>query len=74
MNYDSLDKWLRTLELTPEQEVIANLARTLAISFDDTGNTSTAAELRKTILELRRMVTATIEAIDPLEAVLTRSE
>ena len=74
MNLQNLEAWLRTLHLTPEQELIAGLARTLAVSFDESGNTSTAAELRKTILELRRMVTAAEEAIDPLEQLLTRND
>ena len=74
MNLQNLEAWLRTLQLTPEQELIAGLARTLAVSFDESGNTSTAAELRKTILELRRMVTAAEEAIDPLEQLLTRND
>jgi hypothetical protein len=74
MNLQNLETWLQTLTMTAEQELIAGLARTLAASFDESGNTSTAAELRKTILELRRMLTAAEDAIDPLEQLLTRND
>lgn len=73
MNYDNLKAWLDGLELNAEQQLMAGLAITLAKSFDDTGNTSTAAELRKTILELKRMVAATEVEYDPLAEMLTRN-
>lgn len=72
MNYNNLKAWLDTLELTAEQQLMAGLAISLAKSFDDTGNTSTAAELRKTILELKRMVAADVVEYDPLAEMLTR--
>ncbi len=73
MNYENLIKWLDTLQLNEEQSLMAGLAVTLAKSFDDTGNTSTAAELRKTILELKRMVAADVVDFDPLAEMLTRN-
>jgi hypothetical protein len=70
MNLESLELWLATLELNPEQILLANIARTLASSFDANGNTSTAAELRKTIIEIRSSVSAAKEAYDPLTEIL----
>lgn len=67
-----LEAWLNTLELNFEQKVIASMALKLAESFDDNGNTSTAAELRKTIIELRNMMGASEVDFDPLESLLTR--
>ncbi len=73
MNYNNLKAWLDTLELTPEQQLMAGLAISLAKSFDDNGNASTAAELRKTVLELKRMVAADVVEHDPLAEMLTRN-
>lgn len=73
MNYNNLKAWLDTLELTPEQQLMAGLAISLAKSFDENGNTSTAAELRKTVLELKRMVAADVVEYDPLAEMLTRN-
>jgi hypothetical protein len=67
-----LEAWLNTLELNFEQKVIASMALKLAESFDDNGNTSTAAELRKTIIELRNMLDTKDAEFDPLESLLTR--
>ena len=72
MIYETLQEWIDTLSLTIEQRVISKMALKLAQSFDDTGNTSTAAELRKTILELQSQLNANRTDIDPLEKLLTR--
>ncbi len=72
MTRTDLEQWINELELNTEQRVMAGMALALAQSFDDTGNTSTAAELRKTILELKRMVSASHVEIDPLAELLTR--
>jgi DNA gyrase/topoisomerase IV subunit A len=72
MIYETLQEWIDTLSLTIEQRVISKMALKLAASFDDTGNTSTAAELRKTILELQSQLNANRTDIDPLEKLLTR--
>ena len=69
---DSIKNWLETLELNLEQKVLAGLCLRLAQSFDQQANTSTAAELRKTVLELQRSLGAANVDIDPLEKLLTR--
>jgi DNA gyrase/topoisomerase IV subunit A len=72
MIQETLQEWLDTLSMTIEQRVIAGMAVRLAASFDETGHTSTAAELRKTILELQSQLNANRHDIDPLEKLLTR--
>jgi hypothetical protein len=69
---DSIKHWLDTLELNLEQKVLAGLCLRLAQSFDQQANTSTAAELRKTVLELQRSLGASNVDADPLEKLLTR--
>lgn len=69
---NAISTWLETLHLNLEQKVLAGLALRLAESFDDTGNTSTAAELRKTVLELQRSLNAGIVEHDPLAELMTR--
>jgi hypothetical protein len=69
---ESIQNWLDTLELNLEQKVLAGLCIQLAKSFDQQSNTSTAAELRKTVLELQRSLGASNQEIDPLEKLLTR--
>ena len=73
MVHSSLEKYLGSLTLTFDLEVLAGLALGLAASFDKDGNTSTAAELRKTVLEIKRQVDATAADFDPLESMLTRA-
>lgn len=67
-----IETWLNTLELNLEQKVLAGLCLRLAESFDAEANTSTAAELRKTILELQRQLKSANVDFDPLESLLTR--
>jgi len=69
---ESIQNWLNTLELNLEQRVLSGLCLQLAKSFDQQSNTSTAAELRKTVLELKRSIGSANDAIDPLEKLLTR--
>lgn len=69
---NSIKAWLDTLHLNLEQTVLAGLSIKLAQSFDESGNTSTAAELRKTIGELQRSLTVAADSVDPLEKLLTR--
>jgi hypothetical protein len=69
---EAIQKWLDTLELNLEQKVLAGLCLQLAKSFDQQSNTSTAAELRKTVLELQRSLGASNVEVDPLEKLLTR--
>jgi hypothetical protein len=68
----AIEDWLDTLELNLEQKVLSGLCLRLAQSFDDQANTSTAAELRKTVLELQRSLGASNVEVDPLEKLLTR--
>lgn len=67
-----LKDWLEPLSLNLEQRVIAGLALKLAHQFDLEPHTSTAAELRKTILELQRQLTASNVEFDPIEELLKR--
>ena len=69
---ESIQNWLNTLQLNLEQKVLAGLCLRLAQSFDQQSNTSTAAELRKTVLELQRSLGASNVDVDPLEKLLTR--
>jgi hypothetical protein len=67
-----LKDWLEPLSLNLEQRVIAGLALKLAHQFDLEPHTSTAAELRKTILELQRQLSANNVEFDPIEELLKR--
>lgn len=72
MIYQTIKNWLEPLELNLEQRVLSALALRLAQSFDENANTSTAAELRKTVLELQRQLVASQVEFDPIEELLTR--
>lgn len=67
-----IQTWLNTLDLNLEQKVLAGLCLKLAETFDAEANTSTAAELRKTILELQRQLKSANVDFDPLESLITR--
>jgi len=69
---NALRDWLNGVELTPESAVLAMMALKLASEFDDKGNTSTAAELRKTILEIMRLLNGSVPDFDPLAEMLKR--
>jgi hypothetical protein len=69
---NALRDWLNGVELTSESAVLAMMALKLASEFDDKGNTSTAAELRKTILEIMRMLNGSAPEFDPLAEMLKR--
>jgi hypothetical protein len=68
---DALEQWLKGLELTLDQKILAEICLALATDFDTKANTSTAAELRKTYLELKRSI-GDVGHIDPLETLLKR--
>ena len=70
MTRESLEAWLNDYQLNPEQTVLANLALTLAAEFDAKPHTSTAAELRKTVLEISRSLKAGDVEVDPLAVLL----
>jgi hypothetical protein len=67
----ALERWLLDIKLTLDQEILARICLALAEDFDTKANTSTAAELRKTYLELKRSLGDSAEA-DPLDALLKR--
>jgi hypothetical protein len=67
----ALELWLKELHLAMDQEILARICLALAEDFDTKANTSTAAELRKTYLELKRSIGETGQH-DPLEALLKR--
>jgi len=69
---ETIKNWLDTLQLDLEQKVLAGLALKLAKEFDLNPHTSTAAELRKTVLELQRQLAAKAIEFDPIEELLTR--
>lgn len=69
---NALKDWLNGVELTPESAVLAMMALKLASEFDEKGNTSTAAELRKTILEIMRLLDSSTPEFDPLAEMLKR--
>lgn len=69
---ETIQNWLETLQLDLEQRVLAGLAIKLAHEFDLNPHTSTAAELRKTVLELQRQLSAKAVEFDPIEELLTR--
>ena len=69
---DSIKNWLESLELNLEMKVLAGLALKLAHEFDLEPHTSTAAELRKTVLELQRQLSANKVDFDPIAELLTR--
>jgi hypothetical protein len=68
---DALEEWLSGLELQLDQKILARICLALADDFDAKANTSTAAELRKTYLELKRSLGDQVQH-DPLEAILKR--
>lgn len=68
----AIQSWLDSLEMNLEQMVLAGLALKLAEEFDAQANTSTAAELRKTVLEISRQFKGQSVEHDPLAELLTR--
>jgi hypothetical protein len=69
---ETIELWLNGCELTLEQRVLAALLLTLASEFDAKPHTSTAAELRKTYLELRSSLKPADAEFDPLRDLITR--
>jgi hypothetical protein len=68
---EALETWLSGLVLSLDQEILARICLALASDFDTKANTSTAAELRKTYLELKRSI-GDVGQHDPLDALLKR--
>lgn len=69
---EAIRNWLEPLDLNLEQRVLSGLALKLAHEFDLNPHTSTAAELRKTVLELQRQLNADKSEFDPIAELLTR--
>ena len=72
MIYERIQAWVDTLQLDLEQMVLAGLALKLAEEFDSKPHTSTAAELRKTVLELQHQLKGNVVEHDPLADLLKR--
>lgn len=68
----ALKDWLNECELDAQSAVLAMIALKLAHEFDDKPHTSTAAELRKTILEVSRQLNGSMPEFDPLAEMLKR--
>jgi hypothetical protein len=68
----SIRSWVDQLQLDFETTVLAQLALVLAREFDSSPHTSTAAELRKTVLELQRQLKGQNVEVDPLAELLKR--
>lgn len=71
---ETINKWLDTLELSIEEQVHAQLCIALAKTYDSEGLTSTAAELRRAVNDLKRLLSEGKVEIDPLTEMLTRRE
>jgi hypothetical protein len=69
---EALKTWLIECELTSESAVLSLIALRLAREFDEKPHTSTAAELRKTILEISRQLNGSAPEFDPLAEMLKR--
>jgi hypothetical protein len=72
MVFEATKIWLDSIQLPADASVLAGLALRLAQSFDDDGHTSTAAELRKTVLEIKRLAGDQTAVVDPIAEILTR--
>ena len=68
----SIRAWVDTLTLDFETRVLAEISLVLAREFDASPHTSTAAELRKTVLELQRQLKGQTVEHDPLAELLKR--
>lgn len=72
MIFETVKKWVETLALDIETAVHANLCLALAQKYDEKGETSTAAELRRTINDLKAMLANVPAEPTELEKLLTR--
>lgn len=72
MILETVRKWVETLDLNIETAVHADLALALASRYDEKGETSTAAELRRTINDLKAMLANNPTEPTELEKLLTR--
>lgn len=70
--YETIKAWLDTVELDIEKQVHANLVLELAKMFDADHLTSTGAELRRAVNDLKKLIEGAKVEIDPLEEILKR--
>jgi hypothetical protein len=68
----TIKSWLDTIELDLEKKVHADLVLELAKMFDADHLTSTGAELRRAVNDLKRLIDAGKVEVDPLEEILKR--
>jgi len=69
---ETIELWLNSVELNLEQQVHAGLVRYLADMFDSDQMTSTAAELRRAVNDLKKLIADGREVADPLAEILKR--
>ena len=69
---ETIQTWLDTVELSIEQKVHAGLCLSLAEMYDAEPLTSTAAELRRAVNDLKRLLKEETVEIDPLEALILK--
>jgi len=70
--HETIKAWLDTVELDLEKQVHAGLCLSLAEMFDKDHLTSTAAELRRAVNDLKRLIDGSAVEIDPLAEMLKR--
>lgn len=69
---ETIKEWLATCELDLEKQVHADLCLSLARMFDAEPLTSTAAELRRAVNDLKKLIEGSKEEVDPLAEILKR--
>lgn len=70
--HETVKTWIDSLELSIEMQVHAGLCLSLAAGYDSDGFTSTAAELRRAVNDLKRLVKENTVTIDPMDELLLR--
>lgn len=70
----TIQAWLDTCEIDLEKQVHAMLCLNLARMYDAEPMTSTAAELRRAVNDLKKLIDSTRVEIDPLAEILKRGE
>jgi hypothetical protein len=68
----TIKEWLDTVELDLEKRVHADLCLSLARLYDREQLTSTAAELRRAVNDLKKLIEGDKVEVDPLEQILKR--
>jgi hypothetical protein len=68
----TIQAWLDTCDIDIEKQVHAQLCLNLARMYDRDPMTSTAAELRRAVNDLKRLIEGSKVEVDPLEEILKR--